>query len=94
MKSAPLKLPRFVQMVTCKLAFPERYPRIDSKPKFPRSAEQMKVVWHEQVITCQPSGSRFSPDVNQRSLHLRLTHPGNAILGIDRKEEYVRLTEE
>jgi hypothetical protein len=69
-----LPFTRLGKMEATELSLPMRYPRLKCEVGITRSAKEMKVIRHEQIITNQP-GVRSAPDILQSILHVGRSQP-------------------
>ena len=64
--------------------FPETEPAFDRELQITRSAEQMKVVGHKQIITYEPCCGLFFPDLVQGGVDGSLCQPAFPLAGANR----------
>ena len=62
----------------CQTILPETNPTLDGEFQIIRSAKQMQVIGHQQVITDEPGGGRVFPNVMDSVLHRCLGEPALA----------------
>ncbi len=77
MKAAALKCAR-IGTSFCQTILPETNPTLDGEFQIIRSAKQMQVIGHQQVITDEPGGGRVFPNVMESALHRCLGEPALA----------------
>ena len=88
MKAAGLKCTR-IRMAFRETVFPKSHPLFDGKFEIMRSAEEVDMVGHQQVIAYEPSGGGVFPDIMQRALDGRLREPRFAFFRADVEENPV-----
>ncbi len=89
MKPSRLK-PSCVGTCFCEAIFPKAHPSFDGKFQISRRAEEMQMVWHQQVISDEPGGGGVEPDAMQRVLNETLCQPAFTIFRANGEENPIR----
>ena len=76
-----------------KPVLPEAQPAFDGELQITRSAKQVEMVWHEQIIADQPSCGYVFPDLVQSAVDGSLRQPSFTAGGADGEKNPVRAAE-
>ncbi len=88
MKSPRLKCTRYPTLLR-KAILPKSHPAFDREFEIARRAKQMDMVWHQKIVTHQPSRRRVFPYTVQRPLHRSLSQPTIPFVRAHRQENPV-----
>jgi hypothetical protein len=89
MKTAALECAA-IKMLLRETVFPESHPAFDGEFQIARSAEEVEMIGHEEVIAHKPRGGGVFPDFVKRALNRSLRQPAFAFFSADGEEDPVR----